>query len=261
MVGNRSIGIRTLCLFWQVILVTISFWCWLAIWSGEVLDEPLGWQRYLICNEFLLVGILFGSGSSKREVRGPHAEWVKANRLSVRQACLAILCVFLVLFVLKDRYISRSFFLSYLPGLYVVLLFSNYWLPRSLERWSFNGDREERVALAGTTEKASELKPWLERKNQLGLRTVGIVCPKLEPAGVSPFPVLGTIDEMGDILKKCAITQLIVLDLSLGSDWIKRLTQLCEGTAVRMLALQNLNEYFNHTTTTFEDDGVRFIAL
>jgi putative colanic acid biosynthesis UDP-glucose lipid carrier transferase len=52
-----------------------------------------------------------------------------------------------------------------------------------------------------------------------------------------------------------------VLDLSLGSLWLRRLTQLCEETAVRMLVLHDLNNYFNHPTTTFEDDGLWLIGL
>ena len=52
-----------------------------------------------------------------------------------------------------------------------------------------------------------------------------------------------------------------MLDLSLGSKWISQMTQLCEGAAVRLLAIHDLSAYFNHNTTTFEDDGVRFIGL
>jgi lipopolysaccharide/colanic/teichoic acid biosynthesis glycosyltransferase len=73
--------------------------------------------------------------------------------------------------------------------------------------------------------------------------------------------MLGSLDRMGDILREHSITQLIVLDLSLGSQRLRQLTQLCEETAVRLLAMHDLDHYFNHTTTTFEDDGVRFIGL
>src|SRR5262249_8149667 len=65
----------------------------------------------------------------------------------------------------------------------------------------------------------------------------------------------------GDIVRQWSITQVIVLDLSIGTPWVRQLTQLCEEAAVRLLALHDPNNYFNHTTTTFEDDGVRFIGL
>src|SRR5208283_2776121 len=128
-------------------------------------------------------------------------------------------------------------------------------------KWAFSGDREERVALAGTAEQAARLQPWLEQKSLVGFQTIGLICPQATTSAAAPFPVLGTIDRMGEILRERAITQVIVLDLSLGSHWISHMTQLCEGAAVRLLALNDLDAYFNHTTTIFEDDGLRFIGL
>src|SRR5208283_5062561 len=259
MVSHRSIGIRTLALACQLVLVTLSFWGWLFIWQTALFEERGILQHYLLYNEFLLIGILFGWGR-KREASGLHHEWVQAIRLSFRQAFLGLFCVFLVVFAAHDAVVSRSFFFSYIPWLYLALLSSNYLLPRSLGKWAFSGDREERVALAGTAEQAARLQPWLEQKSLVGFQTIGLICPQATTSAAAPFPVLGTIDRMGEILRERAITQVIVLDLSLGSHWISHMTQLCEGAAVRLLALNDLNAYFNHTTTLFEDDGVRFIG-
>jgi exopolysaccharide biosynthesis polyprenyl glycosylphosphotransferase len=261
MVSQRSIGIRTLALLWQLVLVTISYWGWMFIWQSTLLSDHEVLQRYLLFNEFLLIGLLFGSGNRK-EGTGLEHSWVLAIRKSIRQAFLGLFCVFLVVFALQDTTDNlRSFFFSYVPWLYLTLLFSNYLLPRFLGKWAFSGDREERVALAGTAEQAAQIKPWLERKSLVGFRTVGLVCPQPAAAGGSPFPLLGSLENMGQILRERSITQVIVLDLSLGSPWVRQLTQLCEGAAVRLLALHDPNDYFNHTTTTFEDDGVRFIGL
>ena len=261
MVSQRSIGIRTLSLFWQLVIVSASFWGWLFIWQTSLFSQREILERYLLYNEFLLIGILFGAGHH-RESDGLQHDWVLAIRKSFRQALLGLFCVFLVSFVLQEAVEGlRSFFLSYIPWLYLALLFSNYWLPRALGIWVFSGDREERVALAGTVEQAAQIKPWLDRKSLVGLRTVGLVCLQPTAAGVSPFPVLGNVENMGQILQDWSITQVIVLDLSPGSHWIRQVTQMCECAAVRLLALHDPNEYFNHPTTTFEDDGVRFIGL
>jgi exopolysaccharide biosynthesis polyprenyl glycosylphosphotransferase len=270
MIINRSMGIRTFSLLWLLALVTVSFWGWLYLWDGGLFSELDSLQKYLLYNEFLLVGILFGLGG-KRHASGPHREFVEAVRRSGRQALFGLFAIFGVVFAVQDTGVSRSFFFSYVPCLLLTLLFCNYLVPIWLGRWAFSGDRRERVALAGTAEQANQLKPWLERKGLLGMHTVGLVCPS--PAAgngttgngyhtnSSSLPVLGSIDAMGDILKKSSITQLIVLDLSLGPEQLSRLTQLCDGAAVRMLALHDLDSYFNHTTMTFEDDGMRFIGL
>ena len=259
MVSQRSIGIRTSALLWQLVLVTLSFWGWLFIWQNELFEDHSVLGRYMIYNEFLLVGVLFGS-RDRTEGRLRH-EWVVANHKSFRQGLLGLFCVFVVAFALQDLRISRSFFFSYTLWLYLTLLFCNYFLPRTLGKWAFSGDREERVALVGTAAQASGLYPWIERKRLLGLRVVGLI--ELEPGEgpPAPCPILGPPERLPQILQEKGITQVLVLHLDLGSDALRRLTQTCEEAGVRLLAVNTLDHYFNHSTTTFEDDGVRFIGL
>lgn len=260
MFANRSIGIRTLSLFWQLIIVTLSFWGWLFIWQGSDFQESAGVQRYVLYFEFLVIGVVFGYGNGRENAR-PNKDWLMANRKSLRQAFFGLFSVFLVVFALKDVGISRSFFFSYLPSLYASLLFSNYWLPLSIGQWAFSSEREERAALVGTLETAGRIQPWLERKELMGMRTVGLVCAEQPLSSISSLPFLGTLDQIEDILRSKSITQLIVLNLSLGSERLREITQLCEDAAVRLIVLHDLHSYFNHKTVVFEDDGVRFIGL
>jgi hypothetical protein len=58
MFATRSIGIRTLSLFWQLIIVTLSFWGWLFIWQNSVFQESSGVQRYILYFEFLIIGVV-----------------------------------------------------------------------------------------------------------------------------------------------------------------------------------------------------------
>jgi exopolysaccharide biosynthesis polyprenyl glycosylphosphotransferase len=260
MISQRSIGIRSFTLFWQLLIVTISFWGWLFIWESFLFAERTILERYLFYNEFLLLGILFGSGVKRGNNGGQHS-WVAANRKSFGQALAGLFCVFLLLFALRDTGVSRSFLFSFVPWLYLTLLFGNYFLPRTLAKWAFSGDREERVALVGTVEQGARLQSWLERKNLFGLRTIGIISTEPIEVATTLFPVLGTVDDMKEILRAQSITQLIVLDLTVGKDWLRQTTQMCEDAAVRLLALNKFDDYFSHTTTTFEDDGVHFISL
>ena len=194
MVGNRSIGIRSLALVCQLLMVTLSFWGWLFIWQTALFAEPETLKQYLLYNEFLLIGILIGWGR-KREASGLHHEWVGAIRQSFRQTLLGLFCIFLVEFALHDATASRSFFFSYILWLYLTLLFSNYFVPRSLGQWAFSGDREERVALAGTVEQAARLRSWLEQKRNVGLKTIGLICPQPSTPGASPYPCSGRLTE------------------------------------------------------------------
>ena len=260
MFATRSIGIRALSLFWQLVIVTATFWGWLVVWQNSVFDESATVQRYVVYYEFLMIGVIFGFGNKagNGELR---KDWLSANRRSLRQSFFALFGVFLVVFAAKDAGISRSFIFSYLPLLYGSLLFTNYWLFLSIGQWAFSGDRQERAALVGTLETVDQIQPWLERKQSMGMKTVGLVSLDPVPTVDSLWPILGTFDEIGDILRTKSITQLIVLNLSLGSERLQRITQLCEDAAVRLVVLYDLNSYFNRNTVVFEDDGVRFIGL
>src|SRR5215469_8144804 len=240
MISNRSIGFRTLYSLVLLALVSLSFWGWLFIWENPWNFDHAAFEKYVLYNEFLLVGIIFGFGS-KRLADGPHHEFINALRRSTRQAVLGLFAVLALVFTSQDTFVSRSFLISYVPLLGMTLLFCNYMVPRWLGKWAFSGNREERVALAGSLEQAHRIEPWLERKRLLGLNTVGVICPqRVMPAfngnGHSngngnghgmPFRVLGNLDQMDQILTKEGITQVIVLDLSLGQERLHKLTQLC----------------------------------
>jgi putative colanic acid biosynthesis UDP-glucose lipid carrier transferase len=193
---------------------------------------------------------------------------IDALRRSGRQAVAGLFGILALVFVLQDTFVSRSFLISFVPWLFLTLFFANYIATKWLGKWVFSGTKEERVALAGTLEQAHQVKAWLERKRIIGLNSVGVVCPQPVTAtnghGNGAFRVLGTLDEMSQILAKEAITQVIVLDLSLGPERLRKMTQLCEDATVRVLALDRLDSYssfFNHSTTIFEEDGMRIIGL
>ena len=273
MLSNRSIGFRSISALLLLALVTLSFWGWLCIWETTLVFDAAALRKYCLYNEFLLIGVIFGLGG-KRAAQGPHQEFIDALRRSGRQAVAGLFGILALVFVLQDTFVSRSFLISFVPWLFLTLFFANYIATKWLGKWVFSGTKEERVALAGTLEQAHQVKAWLERKRIIGLNSVGVVCPQpviaangngdVHGEGNGAFRVLGTLDEMSQILAKEAITQVIVLDLSLGPERLRKMTQLCEDATVRVLALDRLDSYssfFNHSTTIFEEDGMRIIGL
>lgn len=202
-------------------------------------------------------------------MEGPHYEFVNALRRSARQAVLGLFAVLALVFASQDTFVSRSFLISYVPWLGLMLLFSNYMVPRWLGRWAFSGSREERVALVGNLEQACRIEPWLERKSLIGFNTVGVVCPQpvaqvlngITQGKGTPLRALGCLDDMERIIPNEGITQVIVLDLSLGRERLQLLTQLCESAAVRLIAMDDVDRYFNHATTIVEDDGKWLVSL
>src|SRR4029077_12571291 len=103
-------------------------------------------------------------------------ELLRQHRLSLRQTFASIGTLVFYLIATKDGFISRIFFFNFVPWLYVALLFSHHYLPQFLARRIFTGAREEKTILVGTSGKAAQLRSWLRRKADIGLRTIGLIC-------------------------------------------------------------------------------------
>src|ERR1700677_2361649 len=198
MLLNRSSGIKGLSAFCLLALVTLSFWGWLYIWNSAAFESWYGIEKYSFYNEFLLIGV-FSRMDGRRQVHGPYREFVEAVRSTGRQAVMGLFAVFIVIFALQDTFISRTFLFSYIPWLCLTLLFSNYVLPNWLSQMVFGVDRPDRVALVGSVEQASKLKPWIDRKRLIGLQAIGLICPGPVQVNSSQqidhnLPVLGSSD-------------------------------------------------------------------
>ena len=208
MLSNRSIGFRSLSALLLLALVTFSFWGWLFIWENAWIFDRVVMRKYCLYNEFLLIGVLFGMGR-RRLAQGPHREFIEALRRGTRQAVSGVFGILVLVFLLQDTYVSRSFLLSFVPWLFTVLFFANYIAPKWLGKWVFSGAREEQRPMAGTLEQAYQVKPWLERKRMIGFNSVGVVSPQPVTAGNetgqsngqsnghgASFRVLGCLDNM-----------------------------------------------------------------
>src|SRR6202048_3017738 len=196
MVTQRTEGLYRLFLFCQIVIVAGLFW--LGVWIMVTFYSPsaeLTWRRYSIYCGLLVVGMLlesFTRNSSKNYFL--QNELLRQHRLSLRQTFASVGMLVLYLIATKDAFISRIFFFNFVPWLYIALLFSHHYLPQFLARRIFTGAREEKTLLVGTSEKAKQLRAWLRRKSDIGLRTIGLVCNEPIEKTADGIPVLGALD-------------------------------------------------------------------
>ena len=113
----------------------------------------------------------------------------------------------------------------------------------------------------GSTEKAAQLRSWLRRKADIGLRTVGLVCDEQIEKTEDGIPVLGNSDDLEKIIVERGITQVIMLEFPLFTEINRQIISVCDHLGVRLLIVSDLEEKLRHPVTHFEDDGFRFIGL
>jgi len=185
-------------------------------------------------------------------------ELLRPHRLSLRQTAASIGLLVLYLVAAKDAFISRVFLFNFVPWLYIALLFSHYYLPSILTRGIFR--RDDKTALIGSSQRAAQLREWLQRKSEIGLRTVGLISDEdtIDNGGI---PLLGRRDELERIVHDHGITQIILLEFPLFAEANQNVIQICDQLGIRLLILSDLEERLRHSVTHFEDGGFRFIGL
>ncbi|MEP7249458.1 MAG: exopolysaccharide biosynthesis polyprenyl glycosylphosphotransferase [Spartobacteria bacterium] len=261
MVTQRTRGLYRVFLLCQIAIVAALFW--FGVWVLVTFYSPgaqLTWNRYSVYCAMLVIGILGESlsreGSKKYFLQ---AELLRQHRVALRQtfASAGVLVFYLV--ATKDAFISRIFFFNFLPWLYIALLFSHYFLPEFLARRMFR--REENTLLVGSTVKAKQLRGWLRRKAEMGLRVVGIICEEPLDCTEDKIPVLGGPERFRSVVEERGVTQVIMLEFPELNDLNRNLIATCDLLGVRLLIVSDLDEKLRHPVTHFEDDGFRFVGL
>ncbi len=262
MATPRTQGLYRLFLLCQIAIVAGLFWLgvWVMVTFYSEGGAELTWRRYSIYCAMLVIGILGESLSREGSKRYfLQSELLRQHRLAIRQTIASIGVLVFYLVATKDGFISRLFFFNFIPWLYIALLFSHYFLPESLARSIFR--REEKTLLVGSTAKARELRRWLRRKGEMGLRTVGIICEEPLDCTEDKIPVLGGADRFRSVVQEHDVTQVIMLEFPQFNDQNRDLIATCDELGVRLLIVSDLEEKLRHPVTHFDDDGFRFIGL
>ena len=259
MVTQRTEGLYRLFLFCQIVIVAGLFW--LGVWIMVTFYSPsaeLTWQRYSIYCGMLVLGMLLEAFTRSKNYFLQN-ELLRPHRLSLRQTVASIGLLVLYLVATKDAFISRVFFFNFVPWLYVALLFSHYYLPAILARGIFRN--EDKTLLVGSSRRAEQLGEWLQRKAEIGLRTVGLICEENIGKTRDGIPVLGKPDQIEHVIHERGITQVILLEFPLFANAYQNVIQTCDQLGIRLLILSDLEEKLRHSVTHFEDGGFRFIGL
>jgi lipopolysaccharide/colanic/teichoic acid biosynthesis glycosyltransferase len=174
MILDRKRGIQNLVLICQCALVTIAFWMWLLLCYYLPIDHQVI-TRYLVYNEFVILGLLMGSIPFRPEA-GPHTlGFEEVNRRSFRQLGVTLFYLLLYIVAVRDEKISRLFLFSFVPLLYLILLTTNRYLPRLMGHLTFRKGQQQKVLLLGPKHKALAIQRWLDENKHLGLEVLGLL--------------------------------------------------------------------------------------
>src|ERR1043166_9602565 len=259
MLTQRTEGLYRLFLFCQIVIVAALFW--IGVWIMVTFYSERGsltWSRDGVYCGMLVLGLTLETLSRSKNYFLQN-ELLRPHRRSLRQTVASIGLLVLYLVATKDAFISRVFFFNFVPWLYVALLFSHYYLPSILARGIFRN--EDKTLLVGSSRRAEQLAEWLQRKADIGLRKVGLICEEDIDTTRGGIPVLGRPDQIEKVIQERGITQVILLEFPLFANPYQNVIHTCDQLGIRLLILSDLEEKLRHSVTHFEDGGFRFIGL
>jgi putative colanic acid biosynthesis UDP-glucose lipid carrier transferase len=266
MIGQRTRGLQSALLMCQLLLVPV-----LLILSGLVVFTSVSSIEGTMASHYpmyalaVMAGLLLEAMSRDRaRVRlnlWQHT-FLDQHRVTMRQVWYGIGVLLLYLAGTKDLTISRWFLLAFSGAMYGGLLAANYCLPGLLARRIFDGKWVERTLLVGSSVQAGKIRRWLQGKEAYGLRTVGMLSTDvMDGAETAGLPCLGGVGDLERVIRREAITQVIVLELPQEMQQHRELVGVLEKMGVRLLILSNLEEMLEHPVVHLEDEGMRFITL
>lgn len=211
----------------------------------------------------VFVGMALSSGLVRRKHNRLHAlgNW-GALGIAIRQMLYVAACIFTLMFVTKDREISRLFLGSYLFLLTGVLTVMHARVPRDLAALLFGDAAKMPTLFVGRGDRLSNLDDWITNRMHIGVQPVGFLAD--EPptrAELAIAPYLGRIEMLPDILKEKRIGQVILLEWFDDSAKVEEMIEVCEQEGCRFLIHNNYGAQYARTFIPLEEGGLHFMAL
>jgi exopolysaccharide biosynthesis polyprenyl glycosylphosphotransferase len=189
----------------------------------------------------------------------------------LRATILAGLAMFSLFFLLRLDDVSRLFLLLLLGSQPLLTIASRFALRQLLRSMRRRGLMTRQMLIVGAGPEARAFADEVKAHRDLGLEVIGHLSGPRDPAGAVRLPVLGTIDDIDDVLHGSVVDE-VALCLS-PEDWeyVEPVTRICEdeGKIVRvsmralggMLSGGQYEELGNTPIVTFLYGPDRLIGL
>jgi len=252
MIHSRLKGILGLHILSLCCVSSILFIIYLNIYSNlpgtKGITPSVPYSSFIVC---IVFGIILGSRKIQEvDTSLRNISWVKAAELATRQIFYMSILLFSFLFAFKQIGISRLFISSFILISLVTQIILNKYCPHVVSRVIFNETKQTNTLLVGSKVSIQEINHWLETKDLLGLKPVGLISLENDTTIASnqahmDIPYLGTLLDLKNTILDKNIKNIILLETPRSRDEGNKLIHLCEETGCRLLIYSNTANYFN----------------
>jgi exopolysaccharide biosynthesis polyprenyl glycosylphosphotransferase len=244
-------------------LISILYWSLVGTFEVYRVNFNLqDYRAYAIPYAFALIGLLAAAALRTDALASLLRKDVSAiHRESFRQIRYVMALLFIYFLTANPPLLGSHFVVAFFALSYLVLLLTHWRLPAIITKYAFSGSRVERTLIVGTPEKVSELGLYLAHKEDIGIKTIGLVCDGIPRGVYGKYRALGELSDLKPLLKMHNITQVIVAEFPAFKNQLQYITEICQAQGVRLLVVNTLPSMFVHKVSMFADDGLNFIGL
>jgi exopolysaccharide biosynthesis polyprenyl glycosylphosphotransferase len=263
MISQRTSGLYHLVVLVQCLLISILYWSLVTTFYFYHKDFSFsGYRAYAIPYAFALIGLLAAAALRTDALASLLRKDVAAiHRESFRQIRYVMLLLFIYFLTANPPLLGSRFVVGFFALSYLVLLLTHWRLPAIITKYAFSGSRVERTLIVGTPDKVADIGLYLAHKEDIGIKTIGLVCDGIPRGLYGKYRALGELSDLKPLLKMHNITQVIVAEFPVFKNQLQYITDICQAQGVRLLVVNTLPSMFVHKVSMFADDGLNFIGL
>ena len=263
MISQRTSGLYHLVVLVQCLLITLFYWSLVtAFYRSHAAFDLEAYRPYAIPYLFAMIGLLAAAALRPDALASLFRKDIAAiHRESFRQIRYVMALLFAYFLTANPPLLDLKFVVGFFFVSYLILLLTHWRLPAIITKYAFSGARVERTLIVGTPEKVAELGLYLAHKEEIGIKTIGIVCDDIPRGLYGKYRALGELADLKPLLKMHNITQVIVAEFPIFKNQLQYLTDICQAQGVRLLVVNTLPSMFIHKVSMFADDGLNFIGL
>lgn len=200
----------------------------------------------------------FNAYASPRRMRMIDYAWAVLK--SVAAAMTAILGV---IFFMKLNFVSRFVIVNFTGLVLALLILDRVFIVSYFRRSLHKGENFLKVLIIGTGNRAIHLSRVLREKVEWGVDIVGYIDPKLDLVGtqILGVPVLGTVDDISNILKQHVIDEvLLAIPRTLIGD-VESIAHACEEEGIKLRIMADLYDLEVARVSLMQLDTIPLLTL
>ncbi len=263
MISQRTSGLYHLVVMAQCLLISLLYWTLVTTLCLEHQAMTQDKYRdYALPYAFMLIGLLAAAALRSDAVASVLRKDVSTiHREAFRQIRYIMMMLFVYFLTTGAPVLGPHFILIFFGLCYGILLFTQWRLPAMIAKYAFHGSRVERSLIVGTPDQVSDLGLYLAHKEEIGIKTIGLVCDGIPRGMYGKYRALGELGDLGPLLRMHHITQVIVTEIPAFRNQLQYITDICQNAGVRLLILNTMPPMFARKVAMFADDGLNFIGL